>query len=369
MKTFNFYDPNEGIEREESINNYKELFLEFSNNPPTIEESLLQLYQSSGITGDKANELIEEIKTKSKVRVNQKLSEIKEKYPSLDFDSAVIISSYTCEAEDYTLSPYIILNRNMVTKNRKEGLSKVSKYIFILLKALRLLPRAYPEKKILYRGIRVLVNLMIDPDDETVVPYITGKNKTFWTFTSTTPKTKKAYDFLGNNIIGNKVYKYGTLFTLTGKVWGYDITLFNKFDEEEYLLEPERKYYIENHYPEVNDLIQVFCEVKDTPLVLEDIIKTKDNPIDIKYCVDSGCYGGKPIRLTCKLGSRQVRAVSVYSKDPICVLMNKLNLTDKGLKFVFNGVTYSVNDHFQTFEEIGLDDNMRIFFVHQALAG
>lgn len=240
MKNFNFYDSNEGIELEESINNYKELFLDFPNNPPSFEESLFQLYNSSEITGDKANELIKYIKSKSEGKVNEKLSDIKEKYPSLDFYNAVIISSYTCEAEDHNYSPYVILNRSMVSKNRKEGLSKVSKYIFIILKVLRLLPSSYPKEKILYRCIDVKVNLMVDPDDKTVVPYITDMNKIFWTFTSTSPNKKKSFDFLGSNYIGNKLYKYGTIFSVKGKVWGYDITLFNKFNEEEYLLEPEK---------------------------------------------------------------------------------------------------------------------------------
>ena len=46
---------------------------------------------------------------------------------------------------------------------------------------------------------------MIDPDDKIVVPYITGKNKTFWTFISTSPNLKKSYDFLGNNYIENEL--------------------------------------------------------------------------------------------------------------------------------------------------------------------
>ena len=115
---------------------------------------------------------------------------------------------------------------------------------------------------------------MLDPEDENVVPYIRGKNKTFWAFTSTSPNFKKSTDFLGKNneIISEKEFKKGTIFSISGKVWGYDITLFNVFKENEVLLEPERKYYIDNHFPEQNDLIYVFCQVKDTPIVLEDII-------------------------------------------------------------------------------------------------
>ena len=274
-----FYDNNEGIEIEESINNYKDLFLEIAKNPPTLKESLLQLFSSSGLTNDKVEEFSENIIFKSKKKVEENLSKINEKYPKIQFDEAVIISSYTCEAEDRSFSPYNILNKNMISQKRKEGLKNVSKYLFILLKTLRLLPRYYPDptQKYLYRCINAKVNLMIDPDNEKLVPYIRGKNKTFWTFTSTSPKIKTSFEFLGEE----KSSKYGTIFSLEGKIWGYDITLFNYFDEEEILLEPERKYFIEHHIPEVNGIINVVCQIKETPIVLDDIIKIPDNIMNI----------------------------------------------------------------------------------------
>jgi hypothetical protein len=42
---------------------------------------------------------------------------------------------------------------------------------------------------------------------------------------------------------------------LTGDIWGYDITLFNVFYEEEILIEPEREIMIEESIPPINDVI------------------------------------------------------------------------------------------------------------------
>ena len=62
--------------------------------------------------------------------------------------------------------------------------------------------------------------------------------------------------------------KSGTIFTLAGKIWGYDITLFNYFGENEILLEPERKFYVEEVMPPINGVIHIRWIYKDTPLVL-----------------------------------------------------------------------------------------------------
>ena len=69
----------------------------------------------------------------------------------------------------------------------------------------------------------------------------------------------------------------------------------------------------------------------------------------------------------CKLGTN-VKMVEVYTDDSIFVLKQKLNL-DKERKFVFKGISYSINSVF-TFEEIGIkEDNIKINFVTQARAG
>ena len=114
-------------------------------------------------------------------------------------------------------SPYRTLNRNLASGNREEGLKKVSKYLFILLNALRKLKRYYPdeEQKYLYRGIKVMVNTKIDPFNPKLVPYLRNKQKTFWAFSSTSPLPATALGFLGDNgYHEEKKLKSGTFFSL-----------------------------------------------------------------------------------------------------------------------------------------------------------
>ena len=72
------------------------------------------------------------------------------------------------------------------------------------------------------------------------------------------------YDFLDNK----ETIKSGTLFTLGGDIWGYDIELFNYFGEKEILLEPERKFIVENALPPLNEIINVTCTILKSPMVL-----------------------------------------------------------------------------------------------------
>lgn len=95
-----------------------------------------------------------------------------------------------------------------------------------------------------------------------------------WAFTSASPSQATALSFLGDNgYHQEKKIKQGTLFLLYGKVWGYDITVFNKYNEEEILLEPERKFRIESVVTDANDIIVATCEILDSSLVLSDLKK------------------------------------------------------------------------------------------------
>ena len=53
-----FYDDNENVEKEESIDNYKNLFLEYYQKRPTLEEALDQMFISSGATPEYSKNLI-----------------------------------------------------------------------------------------------------------------------------------------------------------------------------------------------------------------------------------------------------------------------------------------------------------------------
>ena len=260
-----FYSEEGENQKEESIDKYKDLFDEYKSQSITLTEALIHMYTSSGVEKNKMNVLITDLIKDCKNKIELNLDKIKEKYPSITEDEAIIISSYTCEAEDNDYSPYKLLNKNLASDDRINGIKKISKYFYILLKSLRKLKKYYPtkENKYLYRCIGVKVNYKIDPFDKKSVPYIEGNTKTFWSFTSTSTCIKTSYKFLK----GEKIQS-GTIFTLYGDIWGYDISLFNVFNEEEILLEPERKFIVDQVYPPVNDIIHVRCNIQKTNPVL-----------------------------------------------------------------------------------------------------
>ena len=74
------------------------------------------------------------------------------------------------------------------------------------------------------------------------------------------------------------------------------------------------------------------------------------------------------MRLTCKLGTKNIKVVEVQPNEEIHVLLNKLNISDKRTKFIFNGITYSMAS-ILTFAEIGLTCDARIALNNQAIAG
>ena len=63
--------------------------------------------------------------------------------------------------------------------------------------------------------------------------------------------------------------KSGTIFTIGGDIWGYNIELFSFYGEKEIILEPERKYKIDIAMPEINGIINVICSILTTPIVLD----------------------------------------------------------------------------------------------------
>ena len=168
-----------------------------------------------------------------------------------------------------------LLNTNLVANDRMSGVRNISKYLFIFLKALRKLNRYHPEenRKFLYRCINTKVQLNYDTFDKKKIPYVCGENKIFWAFTSASTNPQTSFKFLGKN----NSNRYGTIFSLTGDIWGYDISLFNVYNEEEILIEPEREIIVEESIPPINEIIYVRCQIKKTPLVLENIYKQINN--------------------------------------------------------------------------------------------
>ena len=236
-----FYSEDENNNKEESINNYKEIFLNYEIKKPNLSEALTQMFISSGASTNKSNELIKEILSKCESTIKENFSKIKKENPNITKEDAYIICSYTCESKEKNFSPYRILNLNLISENRKNGINKISKYLFILLKSLRKLKKFYPknENKYLYRCIKNKINLSEELFNKKNIPYKIGNIKIFYGFTSTSTNVKMTYNFLKNE----EKIKSGTIFLLGGDVWGYDITLFNNYGEEEILLEPERKFF------------------------------------------------------------------------------------------------------------------------------
>ena len=259
-----FYDINESIEKEESVDNYKNLFLEYYQKRPTLNEALEHMYISSGLQPDYSKTLIDSVINKVENFVDNNFTNMREKYPDITKEHAKIISSYTCEAVDKKYSPYKVTNSNLVKEDRRKGVSNVSKYVFLLLSSLRTLKKFTPnaQQKVLFRCIQTNVNFF---DHFSInSSYIKGNKKTFWGFTSTTTDLDKAKKFLGEKNDKN----VGTIFYLTGDIWGYDISCFNVFREDEIILEPERKYIIEEVKPH-NAITYVQCTIENSKVILD----------------------------------------------------------------------------------------------------
>ena len=139
----------------DSINKYKNLFINYDEKIPSLSEALSQMYKSSNLKDKKINELTEDIITKCKARIDPEFDIIKMKYFNLTKEDAYIICSYTCESLDEAFSPYRILNKNLLSDNKKNTVNNISKYLYILLKSLRKLPRYYSKKSALYRCITI----------------------------------------------------------------------------------------------------------------------------------------------------------------------------------------------------------------------
>ena len=266
-----FYNENENNKKEESINNYAFIFREFTKKVPNLKNALKQLFINSGGAIEQLNFYIQDIISKTDIIIKKNFNKIKLKYPNINEEDIRIISSYTLESSFNTnFSPYKLLNTNLVSENRQEGINNISKYLYIFLNSLRKLQRYYPNsnQKFLYRCLKGNVAINNDIFNPKIVPYIAGNTKIFWGFTSTTCYAKTAYDFLNKEINNNKS---GTIFTLSGSIWGYDISLFNYYGENEILLEPERKFIVEEVLPPINGIIHIRCIFQDTPLVLSNL--------------------------------------------------------------------------------------------------
>ena len=81
--SLNIYNQKEDLEKDESINNYLNIFLAYKDNEPTLEESLEQMFISSGVSEENIPKLIEYIISKSKELFESNSNIIKEKYSNI----------------------------------------------------------------------------------------------------------------------------------------------------------------------------------------------------------------------------------------------------------------------------------------------
>ena len=256
--------------KEKSIDNYRDLFLPLIENNPSLEEALDQLYSSINLKNYEAqrNKVINECKENR----SKKFLKILKTHPKINKKAILIILTFTYIDPVPNLSPYLILNSNLESNDRENGIKKVSKYFFILIKSLRYLTPINTDEEILYTADIKKLNIKNSKKDElNYIPYKKGNIKTFWGFTSAIQELSD--EFLKIN--GFK--KIGTRFIIHGDFIGYDISVFSCLDksEKEILLEPETKFKVISSF-KFNGVIDVNCKVLKKTLVLEDILKLKE---------------------------------------------------------------------------------------------
>ena len=71
--SLHFYTEKEDNYKEESLNNYVNLFKEYNENPPNLSDALKQMFIYTGSTEEKANELIEDIISKTEEIIDSNL--------------------------------------------------------------------------------------------------------------------------------------------------------------------------------------------------------------------------------------------------------------------------------------------------------
>ena len=255
-----FYSENEELNLEESLDKYQYLFENIKSEPPTLEEALIDMFQNAGLNKDDAKELYNHLYNVCNHKVQENWNAIKYEHKNISKNDALVISSYTYEPKGkfQKYSPYGLLNQNLVKNDRKSGVTNVENYLFLFLQALRGLNKT--QKNVLFRCISKNVKNIKNLKNGKFVPYSIGAIKTFWPFTSTSDDEKTAENFLGKG--------EGTKFRIQGDdLWGYDISLFNVYNEKEILLEPERKYMIKN-VEERNNIAEVTVKIIDNPKLL-----------------------------------------------------------------------------------------------------
>ena len=216
-----------------------------------------------------------------------------------------------------------------------------------------------------------------------MIPYIAGNTKTFWGFTSTSSDPKTTYSFLKKE----ENIKKGTIFRLGGDIWGYDIELFNCYKEKEILLEPERKFIVDDVLPPLNDVINITCTILKTNLILNnnkeiDINIINESKLDInindiyKYItkiemeanINNKDKYTSGIGILCNIPSKNMKCLITYNSIINIDFLNKgkkmilyINNIEKEIDIKINRYKYTNKELNITIIEILELDNINNF--------
>ena len=144
--SLDFYCEEEENNREESINKYKNIFINYENNPPSFQEALIQMFESCELDKNKIKELSDDIQNKCKRRIEPEFDLIRKKYENITKEDAYIICSYTCESKEKKYSPYRILNQNLASDDLKNSINNISKYLYIFFKSFKKIAKILSKK-------------------------------------------------------------------------------------------------------------------------------------------------------------------------------------------------------------------------------
>ena len=141
-----------------------------------------------------------------------------------------------------------------------------------------------------------------------------------------------------------------------GDIVGYDIELFNSFGEKEILLEPERLFIVEsvNYF---NDVIEVTCEILNTPLIVtennyQQNMIIEENIESNEYNIDNNKnyinqfiakiemeYNISGIGILCNIPEKHIKVLLTYNH---LINLNSLNAI-KFLKLSINNKNINID--------------------------
>ena len=213
----------------------------------TLKDALLK----AGFTEKQADDICTACNNKA-----QELSEDGKLSEEFTADDAAAIAMYTFDfgTGDFEANPSSIINK-AIGEKRTDDLEKASDLIYLLMTALRKLPRI--TGMCLYR----CVGSEIDIDE-----YRDGETITWPALSSASPDIHAVRKFLGKTSDGKPS---GTMFTIN-YAWGYDIHSYSLYpDDYEIILEPGMSFKVSSVIKD--DIFAAKLNMLDSKLVLPQV--------------------------------------------------------------------------------------------------